>query len=88
MINPLIANLVGQVSTEQDDNLHEFIAEDAASARAKLADAMVPGYEAEFDPAEAEAAGAFAEDALSEADAIASTEDSVVVQPVAPRLEP
>ena len=38
----------------------------------KLADAMTPGYVAECDPIEAERAGAFAEDAMSEADALAS----------------
>jgi len=43
--------------------------------REKLSDAMTPGYQAEFDPGEAEHAGAFAEDALSEGDALASTED-------------
>ena len=41
----------------------------------KLVDAQTPGYQAEFDPAEAEAAGAFQEDALSEADALASMHD-------------
>lgn len=45
------------------------------SARGKLIDAMTPGFQAEFDPAEAEAAGAFREDALSEADALTSTHD-------------
>lgn len=35
----------------------------------KLRDAMIPGFEVEFDPDEAERAGAFVEDALSEADA-------------------
>lgn len=43
--------------------------------REKLADARTPGYQAEFDPAEAECAGAFAEDALTEADALTSTHD-------------
>lgn len=43
------------------------------SARSKLADAMTPGFQAEFDPVEAEAAGAFQESALSEVDAIDST---------------
>jgi hypothetical protein len=38
----------------------------------KLADAETPGYQAEFDPLEADRAGAFAEDAISEADAIDS----------------
>lgn len=41
----------------------------------KLADAQTPGYQAEFAPDEAEAAGAFSEDALSEDDALASTFD-------------
>lgn len=43
--------------------------------REKLADALTPGYQAEFDPDEAERAGAFEEDALSEADAMDSTDD-------------
>jgi hypothetical protein len=41
----------------------------------KLIDAEVPGYQAEFDPDEAELAGAFVEDALSELDALESTID-------------
>jgi hypothetical protein len=41
----------------------------------KLLDAMTPGYQAEFGPDEADRAGAFAESALSEADALASTDD-------------
>lgn len=44
--------------------------------QAKLIDAGVPGYQADFDPDEAETAGAFEEDALSEADAFASTHDA------------
>ena len=42
----------------------------------KLSDAMTPGFEAEFDPEEAERAGAFHEDALSEADALDSCIDA------------
>lgn len=42
----------------------------------KLADAMTPGYVAEFDPEEAEQAGAFVEDALSAEDAIESAVDA------------
>ncbi len=42
----------------------------------KLADAMTPGFEAEFDPDEAEQVGAFNEDALSEADALDSSLDA------------
>ena len=41
--------------------------------RAKLADAETPALEVEFDPAEAEAAGAFVEQALNEADALESS---------------
>jgi hypothetical protein len=45
--------------------------------REKLTDALTPGYQTEFDPDEAERAGAFVEDALSEQDAAASTADLV-----------
>jgi len=41
----------------------------------KLTDAMVPGAIVEFDPEEAERAGAFIEDALSEGDALESDVD-------------
>jgi len=41
----------------------------------KLTDAMTPGYQAEFDPEEAERAGAFREDALTELDAAGSSDD-------------
>jgi hypothetical protein len=47
----------------------------AAALREKLTDAMTPGYQAEFDPLEAERAGAFQEDALTELDAAASSDD-------------
>ena len=47
-----------------DQTLHE-----------KLNDALTPGYAAEFDPDEAQRAGAFVEDALSEADAADSALD-------------
>ena len=47
----------------------------AAALHDKLADALTPGFEAEFDPEEAERAGAFREDALSALDAAASTDD-------------
>ena len=53
--------------------------DDYASAtealREKLTDAQTPGYQAEFDPEEAERAGAFVEDALSEQDAAESGDD-------------
>ena len=47
--------------------------------REKLTDALIPGYQAEFDPDEAEKVGAFHEDALSEQDALDSDVDLVVV---------
>jgi hypothetical protein len=41
----------------------------------KLRDAATPGFAAEFDPDEAQRAGAFVEDALSEEDAMAGAAD-------------
>lgn len=41
----------------------------------KLLDAQIPGFQAEFDPVEAERLGAFKEDALSEEDALDSSID-------------
>ena len=45
--------------------------------RDKLTDILIPGYSVEFDPDEAEQAGAFQEDALSEQDASESCLDLV-----------
>lgn len=52
---------------------------DAAILNEKLVDAMTPGYQAEFDPDEADFLGAFEEDALEEQDAIDSSID--VIEP-------
>ena len=52
----------------------------AMALREKLADASTPGYQVEFDPLEAERAGAFVEDALSEVDAAESASDLVEVE--------
>jgi len=41
----------------------------------KLLDAEIPGFQADFDPLEAERLGAFTEDALSEQDALESSID-------------
>ncbi|EGI6181601.1 conjugal transfer protein TraD [Salmonella enterica subsp. houtenae serovar 51:z4,z23:-] len=41
----------------------------------KFLDLAIPGYLAEFSPEEADLAGAFSEDALSEQDALASVSD-------------
>ncbi len=43
----------------------------------KMQDLMIPGFIVEFDPDEAERAGAFQEDALTEADALESGIDLV-----------
>ncbi len=59
---------------ETNDNMADMVpAGDAISD--KLADALTPGYQAEFDPDEAERAGAFIEDALTEQDAAESGDD-------------
>ncbi|QKV55657.1 conjugal transfer protein TraD (plasmid) [Comamonas antarctica] len=41
----------------------------------KLLDALTPGFQAEFDPEEADRVGAFTEDALDEQDALDSSDD-------------
>lgn len=41
----------------------------------KLQDATIPGAQIDMDPDEAEAAGAFDESAVSDADALAATSD-------------
>ena len=50
---------------------------DAEALGEKLADAQTPGFQAEFDPEEAEQLGAFKEDALTEQDALDSDMDLV-----------
>ncbi len=58
-----------QIDVETDNpDITEIIQE-------KLLDAEIPGFQAEFDPLEAERLGAFKEDALSEEDALDSTID-------------
>lgn len=69
-----------QTTTQADDVLSELPAIDdnaaaAGALREKLPDAATPGYQAEFDPEEAERAGAFVEDALSEQGAAESGDD-------------
>jgi hypothetical protein len=46
-----------------------------AALREKLIDTMTPGFQAEFSPLEADLAGAFVEDALSEYEALESAID-------------
>lgn len=55
-------------STKKQPTDRDVIAE-------KMRDAMVPGFEATFDPEQAQYAGAFEEDALTAADATASIND-------------
>ncbi|MEC4748590.1 conjugal transfer protein TraD [Methylomicrobium sp. Wu6] len=53
-------------------------AADSSTLIEKLSDAeTTPGFEAEFDPEEADKAGAFAEDAISEQDALESSADLI-----------
>ena len=73
MTDPM-SHLLPTASVELDTT-RQFVADQVLSAQAKLSDAQLPGFLAEFNPAEAELAGAFIEDALSEADARASAED-------------
>ncbi len=66
------------MSTDHNGHEPDMQPDPASSAdpiRDKLLDAWTPGFQAEFDPDEAERAGAFVEDALSEADAAASVDD-------------
>lgn len=66
------------MTTEQYKSLGEMVAPENSTGdviKAKLLDAMIPGFQAEFDPDEADRAGAFIEDALSEEDAMASDVD-------------
>ena len=74
----LTGNLCG-LAISDEERLFIVVQQNATatseSARSKLADAMTPGFQAEFDPVEAEVAGAFQESALSEVDAIDSTHD-------------
>jgi hypothetical protein len=49
--------------------------DEQAAILEKLDDSLIPGLQVEFDPEEAERAGAFVEDALSEQDALESSID-------------
>jgi len=62
------------MDTPEDDKLKEET-QAVNVLEEKLFDAETPGFQAEVDPDEAEKLGAFAEDALSEADALDSTGD-------------
>jgi hypothetical protein len=64
-------------NTKHEDATFDDQANAAAVLREKLTDALTPSYVVEFDPEEAERAGAFVEDALSEQDAAESAADLV-----------
>jgi hypothetical protein len=68
-----------------DDVLAHAAGAGADALEEKLADARTPGYAAECSPLEAERAGAFREDALSEADAMDSALDAGAVNESAPQ---
>lgn len=75
MIDPTIEALIaaateaGENGHVGDDLLSDPEPDQSALAAAKLRDALAVGFEPEFSPHEAEAAGAFLEDALREEDA-------------------
>lgn len=62
------------------DSTTTHVIDDAANQRSvideKILDATVPGVQIEFTPDEAQYAGAFSEDALTEQDAMASQIDA------------
>ena len=62
---------------DRDNAIRDDAASAAAALRDKLTDILIPGYSVEFDPDEAEQAGAFQEDAMSEQDAAESCLDLV-----------
>jgi hypothetical protein len=65
----------------RSEDLFAKASDPTAALREKLADAEVPGYQAEFNPHEAERAGAFVEDAMSEQDALESGIDQLEAAP-------
>ena len=70
-MNPNDTTGLETTNEERDDD----VASAAIALREKLLDALIPGYQAEFDPDEADMAGAFIEDAMSEQDAAESSMD-------------
>lgn len=79
-VNETDVNEKNTSTSEQDDRqgvlpLMDDETPDREIVREKMLDAMTPGFQVEFGPDEADLAGAFVEDALSEQDAIESSED-------------
>lgn len=71
--------MIEQATFNPEDIRFDDALSAAEALREKLIDALIPGYQVEFDPEEAERAGAFVEDALSEPDAAQSSLDLVTV---------
>lgn len=74
MIDPTIKALIAAAEASSNGStdagpLRGHEPDGSKLAAEKLRDAQVAGFEPEFSPQEAEAAGAFVEDALGEADA-------------------
>jgi hypothetical protein len=65
------------MNTPQDDRPKDDGDTQNQVLEEKLFDAEIPGFQAEFDPEEAEQLGAFIEDALSEQDALDSSSDQL-----------
>lgn len=74
MMDPTIQALVATADAPASGHADAHLLSDhgpdhSALAAAKLSDAQIAGFEPEFSPQEADAAGAFVEDALDESDA-------------------
>jgi hypothetical protein len=74
-----MANSTGNDDLNEDAGFFiDGAAADSSALIEKLSDAeTTPGFEAEFDPDEADKAGAFEEDAISEQDALDSSADLI-----------
>jgi len=74
-----MANSTGNDDLNEDAGFSiDGEAADSSTLIEKLSDAeTTPGFEAEFDPDEADKAGAFAENAISEQDALESSADLI-----------
>ncbi|CAB0711958.1 Protein TraD [Corynebacterium diphtheriae] len=80
-----MTDVKNQTNTEAELLPVDDYANATDAIREKLLDAEVPGYQAEFDPEEAERVGAFFEDALSEQDAAESNIDLIDVHDDTPK---
>jgi hypothetical protein len=74
-----MANSTGNDDLNEDASISiDGVESDSSALIEKLSDAeTTPGFEAEFGPEEADKAGAFEEDAISEQDALESSADLI-----------